>query len=108
MASVDAITGAVILRENTSNLEPDDPATPSIDEGMVLLYNNVANFDAGGGGRPPQWELAQVTLVEENAAPTARITLNYGAYDAQYSLPQDGGRSSSARAVLMESSRADA
>ncbi len=59
------------LRENTSNLEPDDPATPSIDEGMVLLYNNVANFDPTGGWRLPQWKLAQVTQVEENTRSTA-------------------------------------
>ena len=80
--NVDLISGLVTLRENTSNLEPDDPATPAIDEGMVLIYNNVAN-DAIGG-RTPQWKLAQVTLVTENVLPNAQVTLNYGAYDAQY------------------------
>jgi hypothetical protein len=79
----------VTLRESTSNLEPDDPATAAIDEGMVLLYNNVANFDPSGGGRTPQWKLAQVQVVQENALPNTLVTLNYAAYDPNYNEPRD-------------------
>jgi prepilin-type N-terminal cleavage/methylation domain-containing protein len=83
------VAGVVTLRANTTNIEMDDPLTPSIDEGMVLLYNNVANVDTTGAGRVPQWALAQVTAVVENPGPPtnppATITLNYAAYNAAYS-----------------------
>jgi hypothetical protein len=92
VASVDAM-GLVTLQSNTTNFELDDLATASVDEGMVLLYNNVANFDSTGGGRTPQWKLAQVIAVTENPGPPtnppAQITLNYAAYDPQYSNPPD-------------------
>src|SRR5262245_38402607 len=88
VASID-LAGVVTLRTNTTNLDVDDPATPSIDEGMVVVYNNVANTDPSGAGRVPQWALAQVTQVLENpgppTSPPARITLNYAAYNALYS-----------------------
>lgn len=87
VASLD-VTGIVTLRTNTTNLDLDDPATPAIDEGMVLLYNNVANVDSTGAGRVPQWALAQVLAVTENPGPPtnppATVTLNYAAYDPQY------------------------
>ncbi|HEY7817679.1 MAG TPA: prepilin-type N-terminal cleavage/methylation domain-containing protein, partial [Vicinamibacteria bacterium] len=83
------LAGVVTLRETTSNLEPDDPATALIDEGRVLLYNNVANLDPTGGGRTPQWKLAQVQVVQENALPNALVTLNYAAYDPNYNEPRD-------------------
>ncbi|HEY7699458.1 MAG TPA: prepilin-type N-terminal cleavage/methylation domain-containing protein [Vicinamibacteria bacterium] len=88
VASLD-VAGVVTLRANSTNLELDDPLTPSIDEGMVLLYNNVANVDTSGAGRVPQWALAQVVAVTENPGPPtnppATITLNYGAYNIAYS-----------------------
>jgi prepilin-type N-terminal cleavage/methylation domain-containing protein len=84
VASLD-VTGVVTLMTNTTNLEPDDPATPGVDEGMVVLYNNVANVDPTG----PQWALAQVLAVTENpgppGSPPATVTLNYNAYDLAYS-----------------------
>jgi hypothetical protein len=87
VASVDLV-GVVTLRTNTTNLDLDDAGTPAIDEGMVVLYNNVANVDPTGAGRVPQWVLAQVTQVVENPGPPtmppATITLNYVAYDPQY------------------------
>jgi len=93
VASVD-LAGIVTLRANTTNLEPDDPTTPGIDEGMVLFYNNVANVDSTGAGRVPQWILAQVLVVTENPGPPtmppATVTLNYGAYDAAYTRSNNG------------------
>jgi prepilin-type N-terminal cleavage/methylation domain-containing protein len=84
------VADIVTLRSNTTNFELDDPATPSIDEGMVLLYNNVANVDTSGAGRVPQWVLAQVIAVTENpgppTSPPATVQLNYGAYNAAYSF----------------------
>jgi prepilin-type N-terminal cleavage/methylation domain-containing protein len=80
----------VTLRANTTNLQVDDPATPGIDEGMVLIYNNVANVNV------PQWALAQVLAVTENpgppppASPPATVQLNYGAYDVAYSHLPNG------------------
>ena len=84
---VDA-AGVVTLRAVTTNLQLDDPLTPSIDEGMVMLYNNVANVDTTGGGRAPEWELAQVLLIDQTG-PQAKVTLNYAAYNPAYSRPQD-------------------
>jgi prepilin-type N-terminal cleavage/methylation domain-containing protein len=88
VASLD-IAGVVTLRSNTTNLELDDPLTPAIDEGMVLLYNNAANVDTTGAGRVPQWALAQLVAVNENPGPPtnppATVTLNYAAYDPAYS-----------------------
>jgi prepilin-type N-terminal cleavage/methylation domain-containing protein len=93
VASVD-LAGIVTLRANTTNLEPDDPATASVDEGMVLLYNNVANVDTTGAGRVPQWVLAQVLAVVENPGPPtmppATVTLNYAAYDPAYTRLNGG------------------
>lgn len=80
--------GVVTLRASTTNLQPDDLTTPSIDEGMVLLYNNVANVDSTGAGRAPQWELAQVDVIDETG-PQATVTLKYDVYNAAYSRPQD-------------------
>jgi prepilin-type N-terminal cleavage/methylation domain-containing protein len=77
-------TGEVTLMETTTNLTVDDPLTPNIDEGMVLLYNNVANVDTTGAGRFPQWKLARVDAVVPDPA-GAKLTLNYGAYDVAYS-----------------------
>ncbi len=80
----------VTLRTNTTNLQVDDPATAGIDEGMVLIYNNVENVNV------PQWALAQVLAVTENpgppppASPPATVQLNYGAYDAAYSHLPNG------------------
>jgi prepilin-type N-terminal cleavage/methylation domain-containing protein len=83
------VAGVVTLRANTTNIEMDDPLTPAIDEGMVLLYNNVANVDTTGAGRVPQWALAQVVAITENPGPPtnppATITLNYAAYNPVYS-----------------------
>jgi prepilin-type N-terminal cleavage/methylation domain-containing protein len=87
--SVDLASGLVTLRESTTNLEMDDPTTPAIDEGMVLIYNNVANVDAAGGGRTPQWKLAQVMAPPTENPPNAQVTLNYAAYDPQYNRPAD-------------------
>jgi prepilin-type N-terminal cleavage/methylation domain-containing protein len=93
VSGVDA-AGVVTLMTNTTNLEPDDPATPGIDEGMVVLFNNVANTDPTGAGRVPLWKLAQVVAVAENPGPptnpAATVTLNYAAYLPQYSRPNDG------------------
>src|SRR3990172_5017223 len=75
----------VTLRTNTTNLQVDNPVTPGIDEGMVLIYNNVANVGV------PQWALAQVLAVTQNpgppppASPPATVQLNYAAYDVAYS-----------------------
>ena len=74
----------VTLRANTTNLEPDDPATTEIDEGMVLLYNNVANVGV------PQWALAQVKAFDNTTGPTATVDLDYAAYDAAYSHLPNG------------------
>lgn len=88
VASLDA-AGVVALRSNTTNIEMDDPLTPAIDEGMVVLYNNVANVDPTGALRVPQWALAQVIAVTENPGPPtnppATVTLNYAAYPPAYS-----------------------
>ncbi len=88
VASVD-VAGVVTLLTNTTNLEPDDPMTPGVDEGMVVFYNNVANVDPTGAGRVPQWVLAQVMAVTENPGPPtnppATVTLNYAAYNPAYS-----------------------
>jgi prepilin-type N-terminal cleavage/methylation domain-containing protein len=81
---VDLMSGEVTLMEAISNLTIDDPLTANIDEGMVLLYNNVANVDTTGAGRVPQWALARVDAVVPDPA-GAKITLNYGAYDLAYS-----------------------
>ncbi len=93
VASVD-LAGIVTLRTNTTNLDVDNPATPATDEGMVVLYNNAANVDSTGAGRVPQWALAQVTGVVENPGPptmpAATITLNYAAYDPQYTRLSGG------------------
>ncbi|MGH9321299.1 MAG: PilW family protein, partial [Vicinamibacteria bacterium] len=79
-----ALNSDVALRANTTNLEIND---------MVALYNNVTNNDPT---RDPQWALARVTNVVEdpgNPAGQAVVTLDYGAFDAQYSsyLPAVGG-----------------
>lgn len=80
----------VTLRTNTTNLQVDNTATPGIDEGMVLIYNNVANVNV------PQWALGQVLAVTQNpgppppASPPATVQLNYGAYDVAYSHLPNG------------------
>jgi prepilin-type N-terminal cleavage/methylation domain-containing protein len=84
--SVDLVTGEVTLMEASTNLTMDDPLTANIDEGMVLIYNNVANVDTTGAGRVPQWALARVDAAPVLNPPAgARLTLNYGAYDPAYS-----------------------
>ncbi len=88
------VVGVVTLMEATTNLTLDDPLTANIDEGMVLIYNNVANVDTSGAGRLPQWALAQVTAVAPNPA-GAVVTLDYARYAVTYSnlttpgLPDD-------------------
>jgi prepilin-type N-terminal cleavage/methylation domain-containing protein len=88
--------GVVQLIEATTNLTMDDPLTANIDEGMVLIYNNVANVDTTGAVPPrvPQWALAQVTGVVPDPG-GAFVTLDYLKYPIPYSnlttpgLPDD-------------------
>jgi prepilin-type N-terminal cleavage/methylation domain-containing protein len=88
--------GIVQLIEATTNLTMDDPLTANVDEGMVLIYNNVANVDTTGAVPPrvPQWALAQVTAVVPDPG-GAFVTLDYVKYPVPYSnlatpgLPDD-------------------
>jgi prepilin-type N-terminal cleavage/methylation domain-containing protein len=82
----------VTLQANTTNLQLDDAGTDSIDEGMVLLYNNVANVDTTGAVPPrvPQWVLAKVTAIDNLTGPTAFVDLDYAAYNAAYSHLPNG------------------
>ena len=77
------ITNQARMRANTSNFEIGD---------MVIVYNDTTT-DPAITPTPPQWALARVTAVVENAADPlfqALVTLDYGAFDPQYSNYLDG------------------
>jgi prepilin-type N-terminal cleavage/methylation domain-containing protein len=95
--SFDLGTLIVTLREPTTNLRMDDPATTAIDEGMVLLYNNLPNLDPAGTGREPQWLLASVTAVTQTPA---TVTLDPNAYNALYSKCPNPGEANPAALIL--------
>jgi len=83
---VQSVVGVrVTLRSRTTNLQMDDLTTAAIDEGMVLLYNNVANVDPTAVGRVPQWTLAKVLFIDNVTGPTAFVDLDYAFYNAAYS-----------------------
>lgn len=79
----------VRMRANTTNFEAANGGIPG---DMVIVYNDTTT-DAAITPTPPQWALARVTAVVENAgdpAFQALVTLDYGEFDPQYSNYLDG------------------
>ncbi len=78
----DLSTVTITLQEATTNLQADDGATPDINEGMVLIYNNIANLDTNDPTNVPQWLLGDVVGFP---APN-QVLVNTGPYAAYQKL----------------------
>jgi len=80
------------MRANTTNFEATNGGNPG---DMVIVYNDTTT-DPTITPTTPQWALARVTAVVENAgdpAFQALVTLDYGEFDPQYSNYVDGAGS---------------
>lgn len=80
------------MRANTTNFEAASGGVPG---DMVIVYNDTTT-DLAITPTVPQWALARVTAVVENAADPAfqaLVTLDYGEFDPQYSNYLDGAGS---------------